>query len=180
MTDLAPEAREAPDAGTSLIDTTILGSLRQKRQKIGEGSEPLYLPVPGYEGRLILRFKWVDPKALSRTASSIRGIEDANEQMQAASADTLAAACEEVFVKVDGAELPGIPKGIAPLSTDGTPVTFKDSRLAYALGFTDPGNAREMVFLTYNNPYALIDQASTLVTWLEDTTRKVNEAFLGE
>lgn len=177
MTDLAPEAREAPDAvSTTLIDHTILGTLRAQRAQIGAGANPLHLEVPGYDGRLVVAYKWTEPRALSRTAKQLSQIKEPTEQMVAASADTLVAACEEVFVRVE--ENGNLV--LKPLSTDGHPVTFSDPRLAYALGFEDPRNARDMAIRAFNNEYALMRQAGAVVEWLEDTTRKVNEDFLGE
>lgn len=178
MTEPSPEA---PQATTPAVEASIIGGLRQSRSKIGAGSKPLYLDVPGYDGKLVLRFKWIPFRELSSTSRSLSQITELTTQAVAAAADTVGLTCEEVCVRVPGADhTPEYPKGIAPLSTNGEPVSFTDERLAYALDFTAPDNQRDMVVRAYNNEYALIDQAAAVVEWLKDTSRKVDETFLGE
>lgn len=185
MTDLIQDSEPVPVAEPApAVEVSILGSLRQQRSKIGEGADPLYLSVPGYDDKLVLRFKWVPFKTLTRTAQQLSKMTEPSEQAVAAAADTIVAACEEVCVRVADSDKPaaaGYPKGVYPLSTNSVPVDFSDGdRLSYALGFQKPKDARTCAVLTFKNEYALIDVATDVTEWLRDTTRKVDEEFVGE
>lgn len=166
-----PETNAAPEAPS--VDASILGELRQSRRKIGAGADPLDIPIPGYSDKLVVRFRWVPMEQLASTSKSLVKIANPTQQQIAAAADALVHCCDEVMVRVNGE--------LQPLSTNEFPVTFADGdRLSYALGFTKPSSARECVQAVFANDYALIDVAFKLMTWLEDTSRKVSETQLGE
>lgn len=168
----SPVVQPAEEATQSVL-SSILGDLRQSRQKIGAGADPLDIAVPGYDGRLVVRFRWVPPEQLAATSKSLQAIKNPTAQQIAAAADTLVATCDEFLVRVDGE--------LQPLSTNEFPITFSDGdRLSYALGFPKPSTARECCQLVFNNDYAMGDTAFKVMTWLEDTSRRVSEEQLGE
>lgn len=163
-----PETTAAP-----AVDTSILGGLRQSRQKIGAGAKPLDITVPGYDDQLVARFRWTPVERLASTSKSLANIDNPATQRVAAAADALVQCNDEILVRVGGE--------LKPLSTNEFPVTFSDGeRIAYALGFDKPDTARECVRRVFNNDYAVIDVASKLMAWLEDTSRRVSEEQLGE
>jgi hypothetical protein len=161
---------DSTDTPQQTADQSIVSALRARRSKIGRGADPLDLAVPGYGGELVIRYRWVPLEELTVTAESLSEIKGQAELTIAASADTLVATCQEVFVKWDGE--------LKPLSTDGTPVKF-DDRLAYSLGI-ESKSARQVATDTFSNEYSLIQTGNVVVEWLKDTTRKVNADFLGE
>lgn len=171
MTD-SPESQVSETPEAPAVVTSILGSLREARAKLGTDADPLYLEVPGYDGQLIIRYKWIPFRDLTRTSQQLSKISEPTQQAVAAAADTVVLTCEEVYVNVDGQRL--------PLSTDGTPVTFGDPRLAYALGFETQASARDNAIRVFKNEYALLQQAAEVTEWLKDTTQKVDAAFVGE
>jgi hypothetical protein len=159
------------------VEPSILGSLRAKRAKAGAGADPLYLPVPAYDGDLVLEFKWKPLKQISKTGVQLAKIKEATDQTIAAAADAIVATCSEIMVMVEGED--GV-KTRQPLSTNETPVTFSDPRVSYALDFPKAPDARTTVIRTFNNEYALIDVANKVMLYLEDTSVASDGAFLGE
>jgi hypothetical protein len=167
------DAPSVPQNDAPSVDQSILGGLRQARQKIGAGADPLDIPVPGYDGQLVIRYRWVPMEQLASTARSLVKIDNPTKQHIAAAADAHNQCCDEVLVRVNGE--------LKPLSTNEFPITFADGeRLAFALGFQKPATARECVQAVFNNDYALVDTAFKVMSWLEDTSRKVSEEQLGE
>ena len=158
---------------TPTVDTSILSSLRQARQKIGAGAKPLDIAIPGYDNQLVARFRWTPVERLASTSKSLQNIDNPATQRVAAAADALVQCCDEILVRVNGE--------LKSLSTNEFPVTFSDGdRLSYALNFEKPETARECVRRVFNNDYAVIDCAFKVMQWLEDTSRKVSEEQLGE
>lgn len=173
--DTAPVPVEAPAPAELNILPSVLGELRRARAQIGSGAEPLDIPIPGYQGRLIARFKWVPVTALAATAKSLQKIKDPTRQQLAAAADALAATNDEFLVVLeDGTE----PETV---TYQGAPCSFQNGAgLAVALGFPEPASARECVYAVFNNEYAMVDVVQKVMQWLEDTSREVDTSFLGE
>lgn len=162
------ETHDAPS-----VEHSILGDLRQSRRGIGANAKPLDLIVPGYKDRLVIRYRWQPLERLASTAASLSKIDNPTTQHVAAAADVLGECCAEVLVRVNGE--------LKPLSTNEVPVTFSDGeRLSFALDFEKVESRRECVRAVFANDYALIDQAFKVMSWLEDTSRKVSEEQLGE
>jgi len=181
MTDVIPEVplEAAPPAlveeDASAVQPSILTDLRARRSELGSGSKPLELDVPGYGGQLVLQFRWVTFKQLARTGTQLARIKEPTAQTIAAAADAIVATCSEILCRVEenGARV------VLPLSTNGIPVTFADPRVAYTLGFDPTQDARTTVIRAFNNEYALIDVANRVTTWLEDTSKAVDEEYVG-
>ena len=149
---------------------SVIASLREHRNQLGANSAPLELEVPGYDGLLLIRYRWVSLKDLSKNTENLQRIKESNEQNVAAAADTLIGTCDEFLVRV-GDEL-------QPLSDNGVPITFGDTRLVGLLGFDTPKTVRDAVRSVFGNEYALIKTASVIIEWLQDTSLKVDQGFL--
>lgn len=150
-------------------DTSLLDRLREKRRKLGE-TKSIYRDVPGYGGDLVVRYKWVPYEELASKGQKLQKIKNPTKRDLLAAADMLATLCDEICIRV-GEE-------IRPLAEDGGPITFGDERLGEALGF-ELKSAREGVFGTFNNDYAVLAEAVALSSWLQDASREVDEEFQG-
>lgn len=170
----APAAVAAPvDSNGLNVLPSVLDGLRSARAKIGANADPVDIAIPGYNGQLIARFKWVPANELVATSKSLTAIKNPTQQQLAAAADALVACNEEILVKVDGK--------LESLQHEGEPVTFSyGTGLLLALGLSPVSSARECVFAVFGNDYALADVCQRLMVWLEDTTRQVDEEHLGE
>lgn len=170
---VAPPAplAEAPDLN---ILPTVLSDLRKLRSEIGQGAKPIQIPLPGYKGRLVASFRWVPANELGATSKSLRAIKDPTQLQIAAAADALVATNDEIFVEVEDGKLES-------LVHQGVNVTFQNGAgLLLALQLPVVTNARDCVVSVLGNEYGLLDVATKVMTWLEDTTRTVDESFLGE
>lgn len=174
-----PETQVAPEAPVALatpdlnVLPSVLSDLKLLRSRIGAGATPITLPIPGFEGKLLARFKWVPADELAATSKSLRSIKDPTQQQLAAVADALVACNDEVYVKVNDK--------LEALLHEGAPVTFSNGiGLTLALGLPSPRSARDCVVAVFGNEYAMVDTATKLMSWLEDTTREVDEQHLGE
>jgi len=172
MTDIPLGTAENAPHDEVEVRSSVLGDLRAARAKIGANAAPLTLDFPGYDGKLVLRFKWVSAKVLGRTAPQIARMKDPIAQREAASADLIAATCSAILVR-EGDKL-------VSLAPDDTEVSFKDPHIAVALGFPQPSTVRETIIQAFGNEYALSETADRVSAWLEDTTQNVNREFLGE
>lgn len=169
----APEAVTAPVSNGLNVLPNVLDGLAKMRAQIGANAKPVDIAIPGYDGQLIARFKWVPAEDLAATAKSLAQIKNPTKQQLAAAADALVACNEEILVKVDGK--------LESLLHEGEPVTFSyGTGLLLALKLPPVASARDCVFAVFGNDYALADVATRLLTWLEDTTRQVDEEHLGE
>jgi hypothetical protein len=172
-----PETISAPEPLAQAPDLNILPSvltdLRNLRSQIGAGAKPIQIPLPGYKGKLVASFRWVPANELGATSKSLRAIKDPTQLQIAAAADALVATNDEILVEVDGK--------LESLLHQGVNVTFATGEgLCLALQLPKPNSARECVVSVLGNEYGLLDIATKVMTWLEDTTRTVDESFLGE
>lgn len=158
---------EAANDGLN-VGSSILDDLRASHAKLGEGAEPLVREIPGYDGKVKVKFRWVHPKELSVTSKQLERIKDPTEQRLAAAADSLVATCDEILVMGE------------TLLHQGEKVTFQNGEGVGVLLGVPVRDARSACNALFNNPYAVIDVAFEVVTWLEDTSRNVASDYLGE
>jgi hypothetical protein len=167
-----PEASSETAPGGGDQDTrSVIETLRERRNQLGLQAKPLDIPVPGYDGLLILRCRWVAFKDLSAGARELSKIKEPTEAQIHAAADTLVVCCQDFLIKV-GDE-------IKPIAEDGTPTVFGDPRLPASLGFSQLATAVDVARAVFNNEYALIRTANTVIEWLQDTTKRVDTDILG-
>lgn len=148
---------------------TLLDRLREKRQALG-AERTITLAVPGYDGELGVRYRWKPYEELGRKGQQLQKVKDPTRRDLLAAADTLIALCDEVVVRVDD-------EWIA-LAEEGEEAIRFDPELADKLGFS-AATAREVVFGTFQNDYAVLTQAMQLSVWLQDTTQEVDSDFQG-
>jgi hypothetical protein len=164
-----------PDTLSELpgVVPSIATTLQTLRGQLGQNAAPLDLDVPGYDGLLVIRFKWVPFSEISKNSEALKKIGNRGVLAVAACCETLISTCQEFLCRSEDGEL-------HPLSQTDIPITFADRRLADALGFDPSMNVREYVKATFNNDYAVIDTANTVMEWLQDTSKRINKTLLGE
>lgn len=159
---------------------SVLDSLREKRDKLGAEREPLQLDVPGYDGELVVEYKYIPYTIMRKRSQSILKQKPGAARDIGAACDTLVLCCQSIYMKVQDQLV-----NIAETEKE-VPTTFGDDRLGQALGFTfdqsnpQDGPARQGVLETFRNEYSIFDQAMRVTKWLQNTHRTVDEEFLGE
>lgn len=150
---------------------TPLDRLRARRRALGE-KKTIDLEVPGYDGELVVRFRWVAYEELAKAGRRLQAMKDTAARDVFAACDTLALACEDVLMNVDGE--------LKTVAEDGEPVRFGDDRLGVALGFEPSPKVRQNVRAVFENDYAVLTTAARLSAWLADASQEVDGAFVGE
>lgn len=168
--DASATEQSVPDGGVD-DSQSVISTLRGLRSRLGAQSPPFDVVVPGYDDLLIVRCKWVPFKDLNQGAKDLQKITEPTELQIAAAADTFVTTCQELLIRVDNE--------VRPLAQDGVPINFGDPRLPELLGFAPTTTARDAVRAVFANEYSLITTANSVVEWLQDTTRNVDKAFLG-
>jgi hypothetical protein len=176
MQDGTPVDSDAPVTGEEpAVPGTmpsVASTLQGLRGQLGKNATPLDLDVPGYDGILVIRYKWVPFSEISKNSEVLKRIGNQSALAVAACCETLISTCVEFLIRAEDGEL-------HPLSQDDVPITFLDKRLAEALGFDASLGSRDYVRSTFSNDYALIETANTVMEWLQDTSKGVNKDFLG-
>lgn len=174
------EAPEVTQGTENNIEESVLNDLRRKRDTLGEARQPLKLDVPGYDGELVVEYKYVPyPEMRIRSQAILRQKPGAARDIGAA-CDTLILCCQAIYMRVN-------ERLVNVASEDREiPTTFGDDRLAEALGFSfdtqkkDHGPARQGVLETFRNEYTIFNQAEKVTKWLQNTHSSIDEEFLGE
>jgi hypothetical protein len=134
----------------------------------------LDLDVPGYQGRLVVRYGAVPYATVARSARVLSEPGASADAMFASSADTLIAACREVLYRGEDGEL----EAIGP----DAPYRY-DQKLADLLGSATT-TARQLVHWLFGGDEAakvrIGSQAGELVGWLQDVDSETTEALAGE
>jgi hypothetical protein len=168
--DLANDMPTLPDVSASAVNSprSLVDTIRARH----EGKSPtLDLPIPRWEGDVIVRFKRIPVKAIQ--ASTRR------KAAAAMNAVLLAAACEEVFLVDDDGSLRPAREG------DGLPAAIRfDGRLAdlFQLSADTP---EQIVIAMYADDVALGAHAKRVFDWqtgvdLEDLTMEEVDGLAGE
>lgn len=168
MTDIAHD---------TMADTSIVGRLREKRRQ-GAEKQTIDLPVPGYDGELVVRYRLLDPlvegKELGdRVGGEFRGASLDAERGYYLAVDTLISACIALFAKVAGK--------LVPLAGEGTVTSFEDTHdLAEMLGFEPLDTTRKTVEAVFiGNKVAVNGQAMHLNLWMLDPSRDLDAGLFG-
>lgn len=154
----------------------VLDSIREKRRKLAD-EHTTDLPVAGYGGELVVRYKLLDPLVEGKQIGdrvSAQFKDDEAGRMYYSFVDTLIVACVGVYAKVDGR--------LVPLNGDDTLApTFEDTdELAELLAFDPQLTARETVYQLFGrNRVALEMHAQQLTAWMADPAGELNRGILG-
>lgn len=159
-------------AGTSMME-----ALRRKHQEL-TNSQTLDMPMPGYEDLLVVRYRVLDVQKelnqINRKAAS--EFSDAIVAQLFGTMDAMARACVEIFGK-RGDEIVPLAESIGP---DAPPVRYNQA-LAEFMGWEDVTSARDVIMRLFaNNEPMIMEHGQRLSRWMSNTTRRVNDSFLGE
>lgn len=156
--------------GKSDVENSFLGLIKQDLEEL-EGSEEVYIKVPGYDGSgLSMKFRL--PKGGKELELIAKKVENQTRQQRDPyitnlyiAMDTIIALCTGFYVKPFGVE-----DYVMLDPTDaGLPVTF-DDRLATVVGLPDGTTAREIMKKLFNkNEMAIINIAEKLSRWIGNT-----------
>lgn len=131
--------------------------------------ETVLLPIPTWQGDLVARYGVIESKELRKLMRRIEKSEGALGD----NADLLVKACRGIQLRDENDDLQEI------VGPDGGPVTF-DATLAEKLGI-DAGSQVEVVLhVIGRNPLAVGAHASTVIKWMQDTSKPVDGAIAGE
>jgi hypothetical protein len=162
-----------PSAGDASPTQSVLEQIRAKHGQLGAQATPLELAVPGYDGLLLIRFRWIAPEDLTKGAEELLKIGNPTKQRVAAAADTLIRTAQEFLIKVGDQVKPLAPEGEDPITV------FGDPRLPALLGFNATENARLAARSVFANDYSLIDAGEVVMAWLKDTSRNIERDLSG-
>ena len=146
---------------------SLLAQLRQRREEISqELSQPLNLPVPGYDNLLWVRTKRIEWEQVNKIASrKARKGQDAASLQKEQAADLIIATTECVYFVERGQERVVSERW--------------DDTLAEALGFTAP-SARGVVMGVFNNDFAMVQFNNQIYQWLQGEEVEVLTELEGE
>jgi hypothetical protein len=166
---------DQPGSSGSIIDT-----LRREYAKAAE-EQTLDLEVPGWDGLLVARYHIVDGKQLGMIGDKVtRQHKSTAERNLYATIDSMLLANEGLFFKDEDGEL----HDIDPNPTErGFTVTYSDPVLLDVLGIPreQASTAREAVIKAFKgNEIAVMRHGTKLSIWMGDTSKDVNEGFLGD
>jgi hypothetical protein len=155
----------------------LLGALREKRKELAEKKET-YIAIPGYDSSppiLLALYRLVDGTEIDKIGRKIRSETKSEWQRQILSAvDLFITACEGIYFDMDDGN------GPQQLEVNKTPVSGYNEDLAAALGI-EAETARQVVFGVFSgNDVAIMQHSVRLGMWMGDTSRNVDELFLGE
>ena len=128
--------------------------------------------VPGYDGRLVLRFGPVPWSAIAKTQALASRDDRDGRALATANMDVLIAACREVMFRDDAGELGSVdPSGEAH---------GLDAELGALLGqeFTTARAALRWFFR--NEDVAIAVAAGEVLTWTQRMDAETSDAFVGE
>lgn len=132
----------------------------------------LDMDVPGYEGRLVIRYGPVPWAAITRMQSLLDRPDKDGRGMLAAQADMLIAACREVLVRADeDAELVSV-------DPSGEKRRF-DPKLAELFGL-EASTARATIEWLFPNEIALAVQAGEVLDWTRSNAVDTDALVAGE
>lgn len=151
-----------------------LDFLRARHEELAR-DRVLELDVPGYQGRLVVRYGAVPWATVARSAKLAAQENASPDVLFAANADALIAACREVLFRDDAGELVSVdPNGDARRF---------DGRLAELLN-AGTGSARELLLWVFGGDDGaktrINQQVGQLLEWLSEVDRDAMETLAGE
>lgn len=150
--------------------TSLIEQLREKR-RAAAGNITVDLPIPGYRGSVVGRYRLVDPLVEGKEIGDrVRAqFDDDRAREHYAFVDTLIAACQGLYLRTETGEL-------EPIDPDGQGPARYDARLADALGI-QAGSSRDVLDALFNgNKVAIDTHALRLAQWMADPSRDPGEA----
>jgi hypothetical protein len=158
------------------VQRNIMDQLRAVRDEQTAGVT-CYIAVPGYRGQLKAEYGVLPTKEMSNMGRKVeRQFKDAADRQLNGLIDILISACEGLFyVEEDGS--------LTALDPDnsGVPLTYTDNRTADFFKLGEVTSARGCLMGVFlNNEPSILAHGLKLSRWYEDTSKEVDESFLGE
>lgn len=156
---------------------SLFDNLREKRTELGK-NQTIILPIPGYDNDppvLMAKYRLMTGKELEDIAQRVsRQTKDRSQRQILAAVDTFINCCEGIYVDLEDGE------GPKPLSNlQDQPIRGYNQDLADTLQFPAE-NARQVVFGIFaDNDIAIMQHNVRLGLWMSNTSRKVDDDFLG-
>lgn len=144
--------------------------LRARRTAL-TGDRTTDMDVPGYHGRLVVRYAPVPWKVVAKMQALTDRPDPDGARLLNANCDVLIAACREVLYRDDDGEL-------ASVDPTGDTRGF-DPRLAELLGI-EADTAREVVRGVFPSYTALAIQAGEVFDWTQTADEEADDVIVGE
>lgn len=180
MSEHEHESTEGLDQPTEQIQpNSVMESLRARHRELVQ-AKTLDLPIPGYDGDLVCRYRLLSMKELENIGNRVqKQVKGQGDRVLLASLDSIIIACEGMHYSRDGQLVPlseSLGKDEPPIKYDERLVEF----LALKISEEDTmGPARKVVIAVFGgNEIAILDHSRAIGQWSADTSRDVSEAFL--
>lgn len=148
-----------------------LEQIRKIREKIAS-KKTLTLKVPGYEGHVLVRYKYVPQEHMEQWADRVA--ED-NPKVRDAGMDMLIECCDEILVRQT-------PESEDEPIQEGVVTTFRSGTLHELLGY-EASSAREEVSGLFSpegtQPLAFYSHVEALSHWLQGSKGEIDRTLLG-
>lgn len=158
------------DDQESALDSSMLGKLRQRREQLSQDREPLELPIPGYNGDLVAKYRVLPWQEIRLAAEKADRDKSPLSELMAA-CDMLIKSCVGMYVQGND--------GLEPIDADAAAPVGYDARLAGLLGY-EAETAREVIRRLFNNDLALAAHHADVAEWWQSTGQEDEERFVGE
>jgi superfamily I DNA and/or RNA helicase len=162
---------------TEQRNESLLDNLVQKRKNLD--NKETFINIPGYDDEppiMKAKYRLLDGKEIDNIMTKVQKETKNQWDRQVLSAvDMFIAACEGMFVDIgDGALEP------YPMKVGDKEILGYNEDLAAALELEEVNTARQTVFGVFaNNEAAIMQHNVKLSLWMSNTSRKVDEDFLG-
>ena len=175
---VAPEVEEASENGLEPVggvQRTIMDRLRAQRDEQTR-DVTCFITVPGYKGLMKAEYNVLDSTEMTMIGRKIqRQYKDDGDRQINAIMDILIRANQGLyFVEEDG--------GLTAIDPDeaGYPLKYSDPRTAQYFGFESATARQSLLGVFQHNEMSLLAHGMKLNRWYEDTSKDVDEGFLGE
>jgi hypothetical protein len=174
--DPAPEAEEPVSERNNLLQ-----KVRQLREE-SQGDHWLDLPFPGMEDLVWARFRPFPIEKTERKAAEFQRAIGKQPILLKAACDQLIDACDQIMLLPERfmGEIGEEGENLIPIDEEATPPIRFDTRLAEVFGFQPGPTARSIVIAMFPTEQAVIKMAQMVGEWMQDVTKSVQEAVLGE
>lgn len=145
--------------------------LKKRREAI---AKPRFttIPIPGYGGYLLAKYRVVPWEAVSKIAQRAEKAEDDPRTMLNSQIDLMVISCEGLYTRNGKGEHEA-------LLDDAGQIVRYDKRLADNMGF-EAGSAREVVIGLFIEEFMISVHHTKLLEWMQGESVEVDEEFVGE
>jgi hypothetical protein len=158
------------------VQRNIMDKLRAVRDEQTEGIT-CFITVPGYNGLLKAEYSVLPAREMSQMGKKVeRQFKDNADRQLHGLIDVLISACRGLYYVEDD-------DGLTPIDPDesGYPLTYTDPRTANYFRLGEAPSARVCLFGIFRNQEpSILAHGMKLSRWYEDTSKDVDEGFLGE